>query len=112
MVLLRLHRNDVNVLAFFLQECRGVGYLSKMISIPIATSVLSVPLHLGLQLPRFYFAFFITNSRSLSDLFSDKSWCPLRLTHLEMSSSDSGSSASTLRMSPILSRSISIFVRN
>jgi len=25
-VLLRLHRNDVNVLAFFLQESRGAGY--------------------------------------------------------------------------------------
>src|SRR5215213_11438773 len=78
-----------------------------------AVSVLFVPQHQVLQLLSFfsYFAFFITNSRSLSFLFNETSWCPLRLTHLEMSSSDSGSSATIFSISPILRRSTSTFVR-
>src|ERR671933_76389 len=65
-----------------------------------------------LLLPYCYLAFFIKNSRSLSVLLSDMSSCPVLFTHLDISSSDSGSSDSTLSISPAASRSISIFVRN
>src|SRR5215217_3884652 len=63
-------------------------------------------------LPYCYLAFFIKNSRSFSVLLSDTSSCPVLFTHLDISSSDSGSSDSTLSTSPEASRSISIFVRN
>jgi hypothetical protein len=45
-------------------------------------------------------------------MLTESSSCPFLLTHLEISSSEAGSSAITLIISPMASRSISILVRN